>query len=57
VDVTFERAWQLKQALAEFLLDAEGALAEALEAFVAEQLQLQPQGLSQRDLLVDVFAI
>lgn len=57
MDVTFERVWQLKQALAEFLLDAEGALAEALEAFVAEQLQSQPQGLSQRNLLVDVFAI
>lgn len=57
MDVTLERAWQLKQNLAEFLLEAEGALAEALEAFVAKQLQSQPQGLSQRDLLVDVFAI
>lgn len=54
-----ERAKHLKQSLVAFVLDAEGDLAIALEAFTAEHLdrlpKSQPQGSAQTDLAVDCF--
>lgn len=57
MDAILERAWQLQENLQDFLLEAEGDLAEALEAYVAAQLQSQPQATAQRDLWVLSFAL
>ncbi|MDX2243115.1 MAG: hypothetical protein NW224_20740 [Leptolyngbyaceae cyanobacterium bins.302] len=52
------RAHELKQALTDFVLDAEGELAVALEKFSAEQLsRSQQQDMHQRSLVVDRFLI
>ncbi len=54
-----ERAKQLKQSLVAFVLDAEGDLAIALEAFIADHLKRssksQSQSSTQTDLAVDCF--
>jgi hypothetical protein len=56
VDALLERAQQLKLELTDFVYDAEGELATALEAFVAEQLsKSQSKDSKQRDLAVDTF--
>lgn len=53
-----QRAGELKQALTDFVLDAEGELAVALETFSAEQLsRSQQQDMNQRSLVVDRFLI
>ncbi|HEY9619267.1 MAG TPA: hypothetical protein V6C78_02815 [Crinalium sp.] len=54
IDTTLERAWELKQAFVDFVLDAEGDLAQALEAYVAEQLK---QRSLPQDWVVDMFLI
>lgn len=52
------RAEELKQALTDFVLDAEGELAVALETFSAEQLsRSQQQDMHQRSLVVDRFLL
>jgi hypothetical protein len=56
VDTTLERARELKQALLDYVLDAEGDLATALETFSAEQLKRSPQpGTQQQNLVIDWF--
>lgn len=55
MDAILERSHQLKQALADFVLDAEGELAEALEAYAAEQLRRKRGDSVQQDMLVDTF--
>jgi hypothetical protein len=59
VNPIYNRAKQLKQSLLEFVLDAEGDLAIALETFSAERLsrftQSQTQSAAQTDLIVDSF--
>ena len=51
-----QRAKALKQALEDFVLDAEDELATALEAFSANQLsQAQQTDLNRRDLVIDRF--
>jgi hypothetical protein len=59
VNTIDERAKQLKQSLVAFVLDAEGDLAIALEAFIAEHLnrfpKSQSQSSAQTDLAVDCF--
>lgn len=52
MNATLEQAQTLKQALVDFVLDAEGDLAEALETYAAEQARRK--GISQ-DLIVDMF--
>lgn len=53
---TLERAGELKQELTDFVLDAEGELAVALETFSAAQLSRSPQqDMNQRSLVVDRF--
>lgn len=53
-----QRAGALKQALADFVLDAEGELAIALETFSADQLaRSQQQNMYQRSLVIDRFLI
>ncbi len=59
MDSILERANELKQALTDFVLDAEGDLATALETYTAEQLarasQSQQKDRKQQDLVVDTF--
>jgi hypothetical protein len=56
--VTLARAKELKNTLADFVLDAEDELATALESFSAEQLARTPQtDLYRRDFVVDRFSI
>jgi hypothetical protein len=56
-----ERTRELKQALLDFVLDAEGDLAVSLESYSAEQLsrfsKSQYQGSSQMELAIDRFLI
>jgi hypothetical protein len=59
VNPIYNRAKQLKQSLLEFVLDAEGDLAIALETFSAERLtrftKSHAQNAAQTDLIVDAF--
>lgn len=55
MDVILERSHELKQALIEFVLEAEGELAQSLEAYAADQSRRQRQDIAQRDLVVDTF--
>ncbi|PSB15782.1 hypothetical protein C7B65_23495 [Phormidesmis priestleyi ULC007] len=56
MDSILERANELKQALTDFVLDAEGDLATALETYTAEQLaRSQQKDRKQQDLAVDAF--
>ncbi len=56
MDATIEQAYELKQALIDFVLEAEGELAESLEAYTAAQSsRSQRYDRTQRDLLIDTF--
>lgn len=55
MDVILERSHQLKQALVDFVLDAEGELAKALETYAAEQLRRGNGDSTQQDLIIDSF--
>ncbi|MEH2139325.1 hypothetical protein [Nostoc sp.] len=55
MDVILERSHQLKQALVDFVLDAEGELAKALETYAAEQLRRGSGDSTQQDLIIDSF--
>lgn len=59
MDDRLERSRELKQALRTFVLDAEGELATALEAYSADQMakwsKTQLQGISRNDLVIDMF--
>lgn len=55
MDVILERSHQLKQALVDFVLDAEGELAKALETYAAEQSRRGSGDSTQQDLIIDSF--
>jgi hypothetical protein len=58
VDAILERACELKQDLIEFVLDAEGELAESLELYVANKSRSQNNRHNvayQQNLLIDAF--
>ncbi|MCL6435970.1 MAG: hypothetical protein K6T90_17515 [Leptolyngbyaceae cyanobacterium HOT.MB2.61] len=56
MDTILNRARELKQALMDFVLDAEGELATALETFSAEELAKAPQqSIQQQNLVIDRF--
>ena len=55
VDAILERSRELKQALTDFVLDAEGELAESLEAYAAAQSRRDRYDSFQQDLIVDTF--
>ncbi|MEA5603156.1 hypothetical protein [Nostoc sp. UHCC 0252] len=55
MDVILERSHQLKQALVDFVLDAEGELATALETYAAEQMRRGSGDSTQQDLIIDSF--
>lgn len=54
MDAILEQSYQIKQALVDFVLDAEGELAVALEAYAAEQSR-RKLGDNQQDLIIDSF--
>lgn len=56
MDAILEKSHQIKQALVDFALDAEGELATALEVYAAEQSR-RKQGDNQQDLIIDSFLI
>ena len=55
MDVILERSHELKQALVDFVLDAEGELAEALETYAAAQMRRGSGDSTQQDLIIDTF--
>ncbi|MEH2000287.1 MAG: hypothetical protein V7L00_16310 [Nostoc sp.] len=55
MDVILERSQELKQALVDFVLDAEGELAQALETYAAAQLRRGSGDSTQQDLIIDSF--
>jgi hypothetical protein len=55
VDAILERSRELKQALIEFVLEAEGELAESLEAYAATQSRRERYDSVQQDLIIDTF--
>lgn len=55
MDAILERARDLKQALIEFVLEAEGELAAALESYSAAHLRGQQPDINQRNLWLDTF--
>lgn len=58
MDTALQRSGELKQALIDFVLDAEGELAIALEKFSAAQLSRSQQAdMNQRSLVVERFVI
>ena len=61
MDTNLEQAQSLSQALLDFVLDAEGEIASALEAFTAEKLKTLSNGLfrdsAQIDAAVEMFAM
>jgi hypothetical protein len=57
VDVILERSHELKLALTDFVVDAEGELAKALETYAAEQSRRSSGDSKQQDLIIDSFVI
>ncbi len=55
MDAILERSHELKQALVDFVLDAEGELAQALEIYAAAQLRRGSGDSTQQDLIIDTF--
>lgn len=55
MDAILERSRELKQALSEFVLEAEGELAIALETYAAQESRRERQDIAQRDLIIDTF--
>ncbi|MGQ4646453.1 hypothetical protein [Lyngbya aestuarii] len=55
MDAIFERAQELKQALTQFVFEAEGELAVALEAYAAEHSPRDSYDIKQRNLVIDTF--
>ncbi|MEH2315709.1 hypothetical protein [Nostoc sp.] len=55
MDVILERSHELKQALVDFVLDAEGELAQALETYAAAQSRRGSGDSTQQDLIIDSF--
>lgn len=55
MDAILERSRELKQALVDFVLDAEGELAESLEAFAAAKSRRDRHDSVQQDLTIDTF--
>ncbi|WP_363318870.1 hypothetical protein [Microcoleus sp. CAWBG51] len=52
-----ERAWTLKQNLIDFVLDAEGELAVALEAFAAIRSTGERYDIAQQNQVIDSFTV
>ncbi|MEG4230513.1 hypothetical protein QUA40_00105 [Microcoleus sp. Pol11C3] len=57
MDEMLERAWTLKQNLIDFVLDAEGELAVALEAYAAARSTGERYDIAQQNQVIDSFTV
>lgn len=57
MDAILERTRELKEALIDFVLEAEGDLARTLEIYAASHAKNQQSDVNQRDLTVESFAL
>lgn len=57
MEAILKRAWEIKQNLIEFVLEAEGELAVALEAYIAAGSARDRYDIAQQNQLVDSFII
>lgn len=57
MEAILERAWELKQNLIDFVLEAEGELAVALEAYIAAGSARDRYDIAQQNQLVDSFLV
>jgi hypothetical protein len=57
MDKILERAWELKQNLIDFVLEAEGELAVSLEAYVAESSSRERYDIAQQNQIIDSFTV
>ncbi|MBD2167415.1 hypothetical protein H6G04_23780 [Calothrix membranacea FACHB-236] len=57
MDAILERSHALKQAIVDFVLEAEGNLAQALESYAAGKLRSGSGNSTQQDLVIDSFII
>ena len=57
MEAILKRAWELKQNLIDFVLDAEGELAVALEAYMAAGSTRDRYDIAQQNQLVDSFIV
>ncbi|BAY31042.1 hypothetical protein NIES2107_28910 [Nostoc carneum NIES-2107] len=55
MDAILERSHALKQAIVDFVLEAEGDLAQALESYAAGNLRSGNGNITQQDLVIDSF--
>lgn len=55
MDAILDRSRELKQALIEFVLEAEGELATALESYAAQESRRERQDIAHRDIVIDTF--
>ncbi|MDZ7962582.1 MAG: hypothetical protein RMY34_32735 [Aulosira sp. DedQUE10] len=55
MDTILERSHSLKQAIVDFVLEAEGDLAQALERYAAGKLRSGNGNITQQDLVIDSF--
>lgn len=55
MDATLKRAEELKQALVDWVYDAEGELAVALEAYAADRASKERYDIKHQNLIVDTF--
>ncbi|AFZ23865.1 hypothetical protein Cylst_1585 [Cylindrospermum stagnale PCC 7417] len=55
MDTILKRSHELKQALVDFVLDAEGELAQALETYAAKQFRRGSGDSTQQNLTIDSF--
>ena len=53
--IDLERALELKENLIDFVYDAEGAIAVALETYAADKAKKNSYGIKQQNLTVDLF--
>ncbi|MBE9124063.1 hypothetical protein IQ269_25495 [Tychonema sp. LEGE 07199] len=57
MDEMLEKAWTLKQNLIDFVMDAEGDLAVALEAFAAARSTGERYDIAQQNQVIDSFTV
>ncbi|TAF02127.1 MAG: hypothetical protein EAZ78_15695, partial [Oscillatoriales cyanobacterium] len=51
------KAWTLKQNLIDFVLEAEGELAVALEAYVADRSSRERYDIAHQNQIIDSFTV
>lgn len=57
MDAILTRTWELKQDLIDFVMDAEGELATALESYVADRAPRDRYDIAQQNQTLDAFTV